>query len=499
MWSIYSDDQAVSWVWGSPDFNGYTPEEGDHAWYTDLPAGYTGYQEKSWIQSPCLDLSDMERPMIKLDVMKSFVPYIDGAVLQYRDVMEEGWKNVGESTTGIAWYNMQNIMQQPGGSSTGWGLTEFTPDTGWVRAVHDLEQVAGKPHVAIRLAIATSGEYSMGNQGFAFDNVAITPRTKLTLLEHFTNCNDDTSALADDMIDSLVAVNYQNVIDLQYHMDYGDPDPMNMNNPDPSSTRSFYYGIPKVPYTVLEGGSFLHHRYDYSDLDMELMEEQLRFLTLDNQAFDIDLSVEWLANGLEATASITCLRDGFDDYLQLYLVVFETEVTAYTGNNGDSRFRNVVLDMLPTAAGKLLDNSWNEGMSEVRSHYWTYKPYVEDVEDLAVAAFIQERSTNRILQAAVTYQGLSVVSSGPLAQSGNLHVYPNPAHRFVHVNLGDRMENSGRIELFDIHGKRVLEETVPPGYQVIQLHLDQLESGMYILRWSESGMVRGMSKLVVNH
>ena len=414
--------------------------------------------------------------MIKLDVMKSFVPYIDGAVLQYRDVMEEGWKNVGESTTGIAWYNMQNIMQQPGGSSTGWGLTEFTPDTGWVRAVHDLEQVAGKPHVAIRVAIATSGEYSMGNQGFAFDNVAITPRTKLTLLEHFTNCNDDTSALADDMIDSLVAVNYQNVIDLQYHMDYRDPDPMNMNNPDPSSTRSFYYGIPKVPYTVLEGGSFLHHRYDYTDLDMELMEEQLRFLTLDNQAFDIDLSVEWLANGLEATASITCLRNGFDDYLQLYLVVFETEVTAYTGNNGDSRFRNVVLDMLPTAAGKLLDNSWNEGMSEVRSHYWTYKPYVEDVEDLAVAAFIQERSTNRILQAAVTYQGLSVVSSGPLAQSGNLHVYPNPAHRFVHVNLGDRMENSGRIELFDIHGKRVLEETVPPGYQVIQLHLDQLES-----------------------
>ncbi len=499
MWNIYSEDQAMSWIWGSPDFNGYTQEEGDQAWYTDLPAGISGYQENSWIQSPCLDLSDMHRPMIKLDLMKSFVPYMDGAVLQYRDVIEEGWKTVGEGATGIAWYNMENILQLPGGSSTGWGLTEFTPDTGWIRAVHDLEQVAGKPNVAIRVAIATSSEYSMGNQGFAFDNVAIIPRTKITLLEHFTNCNDDTSAWADDIIDTLVNMNYENVIDLQYHMEYGGPDPMNMNNPDPPSTRSFYYGIPKVPHTVLEGGSFLYHRYNYPDLNMEIMEEQLRLLTLANQAFDIDLSVEWLANGLEASATITCLTDGFDDYLQLYLVVFETEVTAYTGNNGDSHFRNVVLDMLPTAAGELLDNSWNEGISEVRSYSWTYKPYVEDIDDLAVAAFIQERSTKKILQAAVTYQDLRVGRSDPLSESGNLHIYPNPAHRFIHVNLGYRSENKGRLELFDIHGKHVLEVAIPPGYQVIQVNLDQVENGMYILRWSDSGMVKGMNKLVVNH
>lgn len=498
MWSISSDDQVMSWVWGSPDFNGYSQEPGDYAWYTDLPDGIYGYLENSWIQSPCLDLSGMDRPMIKLDLMKSFVPYIDGAVLQYRDVIEEGWKTIGKSATGIDWYNMEDIIQQPGGSNTGWGLTEFTPDTGWVTAMHDLDQLAGKSNVAIRIAIATGGVHSMGNQGFAFDNVAIKPRTKLTVLEHFTNCNNDTSAWADNIIDTLVTMNSADVIDLQYHVDYGDPDPMNLNNPDPPSTRSFNYGIPKAPYTVLEGGSDLYHRYDYSDLNNGTMEEQLRLLTLENPEFDIDLSVEWLPNGLEASTTVTCLKDTFDKYLQLYLVVFETEVTAYTGRNGETHFRNVVLDMLPTAAGKLLDDNWYKGTNEVHTYSWTYKPYVEDVDDLGVAAFIQERSTNKILQAAVEYQDLRVGKYDPLTESGNLHIYPNPAYQLINVNLGYRIEHNGRIELFDIHGKVVLEETIPPGYQVIQLDIDHLSNGMYILRWSEAGKVKGRSKVVVN-
>jgi len=498
MWRIYSDDQVMSWVWGNPDFNGYYQVPGDYAWYTELPDAIYGYQENSWIQSPCLDLSGMDRPMIRLDLMKSFVPYVDGAVLQYRDSTGEGWKTIGRSASGIAWYNLEDIIQQPGGSNTGWGLREFTPDTEWVTAMHDLDQVAGKSNVVLRIAVSTGGVHSMGNQGFAFDNVAITPRKKLTVLEYFTNCNDDTSARADDIIDTLATMNKEDVIDLQYHVDYGAPDPMNMNNPDPPSTRSFNYGIPKVPYTVLEGGSGLYRRYDYSDLNNGTLEEQLRLLTLENPAFDIDLSVEWLPDGLEASTTVTCLEDTFNEYLQLYLVVFETEVTAYTGRNGDTHFRNVVLDMLPTAAGKLLDYYWYKGTSEVQTYSWPYKPYVEDVHDLAVAAYIQERSTNKILQAAVEYQDLGVGRSDAIAESGSFYIYPNPAHQLINVNLGYRIEHNGRIELFDIQGKVVLEETIPPGCQVIQLDTDQLNDGMYILRWSEAGKVKGMSKVVVN-
>jgi len=304
--------------------------------------------------------------------------------------------------------------------------------------------------------------------------------------------------MADIIIDSLATMNREDVIDLHYHMDYRDPDPMNINNPEPPSTRSFNYGIPRVPYTVLEGGSSLLNRYDYSDLKKGDMKEQLRLLAFENPGFDIDLSVEWLETGLEASATVTCLKDSSDEYLQLYLVVFETEVTTYRGLNGETRFRNVVLDMLPTAAGKLLGNSWLKGTNESQTVLWTYKPYVEDVEDLAVAAFVQERSTGKIIQAAVEYQDQMVGTSDPLSESSSLHIYPNPASRMLYVNLGNRTENNGRIELYDIHGKLILEETVTPGYQVIQLDIDRLYNGMYILRWTEAGRVRGLSKVVVN-
>jgi hypothetical protein len=221
-------------------------------------------------------------------------------------------------------------------------------------------------------------------------------------------------------------------------------------------------------------------------------------LSLENPAFDIDLSVDWLETGLEASATVTCLKDRFDEHVQLYLVVFETEVTAYTGLNGDSHFRNVVLDMLPTAAGKLLDDNWRKGTSDVRTYSWTYKPYVEDIEDLAVVAFIQERSTQKILQAAVVYKDLRVGNPVPYSERGNLHIFPNPAHQLIHVNLNYRTENKGRIELFDLHGKVVLEENIPPGYQIIQLDIDHVSEGLYFLRWSESGQVKGLGKLVIN-
>ncbi|MCK4746399.1 MAG: PKD domain-containing protein, partial [Bacteroidales bacterium] len=203
LWIICSEDQVESWVWDVPDFNGYTQVTGDKAWFTRLPSGDSGYSENSWIQSPCFDFTGIERPLIQMDIMRSFVPYINGAVLQYRDEMEEGWKTVGEDTPGISWYNANNIFNKPGGSSIGWGMDVFNPDTEWVTAAHDLDKVAGKPDVALRIAIASNGRQVMYNQGFAFNNVVIAERSKLAVLEHFTNFSDDTSRLADDIIDAL--------------------------------------------------------------------------------------------------------------------------------------------------------------------------------------------------------------------------------------------------------------------------------------------------------
>ena len=496
LWTVESEDQVASWVWDVPDFNGFVQVPGDKAWFTNLPAGVVDYNENSWMQSPCFDLSGLKRPLIQLDIMRSFVPEMNGAVLQYMDVKEEGWKTVGESTPGIEWYNATDITNKPGGSSVGWGLEVFNPDTDWVTAAHDLDLLAGNPNIIFRIAIATKGATGTGNQGFAFDNVFITERSRRAVLEHFTNSSDASSMFADSVVDQFGMENSKDIIDIQYHMDYPGTDPMNENNPNPPSTRSFNSGIPQVPYAILDGGVSEEFRYDFSDLKATPDMDDIKLLTLQAPDFDVDLEVSWTDVSVEATTTVTCNVDHYADYIDLYVVVFETSVNAYTGINGDTAFRNVVLDMLPTPAGKLLGDNWSRGNNDTRVNSWVYQSYVEDIEDLAIVAFVQDRNSKQILQAAVDFKTPQVGIGNQVKEMESLYIYPNPARTMVNVNLGSPSEKDGRFEIIDMNGRMVHNEQVPSGYQIYQLNVQSLFRGFYVIQWYEEGMLKGRNKLV---
>ena len=171
-------------------------------------------------------------------------------------------------------------------------------------------------------------------------------------------------------------------------------------------------------------------------------------------------------------------------------------MTAYTGENGDAEFRNVVLDILPTPGGTLLGNNWSEGKNETCNFTWEYLSYVEDVEDLAVAAFVQDRGNWRILQAAVEHKNELVGITGRELSIRSLEIYPNPAGNFSYVNFGEPGDGETLLELLDMSGKLVLSEHVPAGYQVVRLEIGHLSEGLYLLRRIESGQLTGVSKLV---
>jgi len=454
------------------------------------------YREDSWLQSPCFDFSGVKKPMISMDIMRSFVPERDGAVLQYQVNKNEGWKTVGEIASGIEWYNSSVISNEPGGSSTGWGLDVFNPDQDWVSVAHDLNVVAKVPNVTFRIALGSNGQEGIGNQGFAFDNVSIAQRTKMTVIEHFTNSADATSMSADDIIDSFVKDNSGDVIDIQYHMNTPGYDPMNENSPLSSSVRSFNYGVQSVPYAVLNGGVGEEDRFDFSELKSTLEIEQVMELALQKPVFDVDLEVNWMEGGLEATTVVTCNVDRYDNNIQLYVAVFETSVTQYTGENGDSAFRNVVLDMLPNPQGKLLGGNWRFGNDEIREDTWTYLSFVENADNLGVVAFVQDRNTNEILQADVSYKTWQVGTERRPASVESLYIYPNPAKNVVNVNLGNPAEQDGRLEIIDMNGRVVHNENVPSGYQIYQLEVGKLNRGIYMIQWYEGGILKGRNKLI---
>lgn len=494
-WTVHAADGLKSWVWGIPDFSGYGQEPGDRAWYTQLPSGQQEYREHSWVVSPCFDFTGMERPLVRMNIMRSLVPVMNGAVLQYMDVLDEGWKTVGTGTPGIGWYNTTDILQQPGGSSEGWGLEVFDPDEDWVEVAHDLEQVSGSTNVTFRLALATNGRESLGNQGFAFDDFSIGERTKMTVLEHFTDYSDDSSRIADDLIDAIGKKYRKDVIDLQYHLSYHGLDPMNANNPDPASTRAFNYGVRYVPYTVLEGGGNEGLRFSLAELKENSMGDRLRMLTLEDPAFELELDIVWGESGLQAQTIVTCREERYENPIQLYLVVFETSVTGYSGRNGDSQFRNVVLDMLPYPAGKLLGNPWVKGKSEVRMDSWNHRPWVEDVNELAVAAFLQDRNTSQILQAVVRYRDQTVDNHTPDTPEDQFVIFPNPAGDFLYATFS-ALQVPTRLDLTDLSGRVIIETEVPSGTGTIKMDLQSLPGGIYLIRRTESGSVLGTEKLI---
>ncbi|MFH0757643.1 MAG: PKD domain-containing protein, partial [Bacteroidota bacterium] len=83
-WKSGAEDQS-SWVLGLPAFTGFESVPEDYAWYTDLPSGDSQYLEQSWVESPCFDFRQSIGPQLSLDMMKSFRPGLDGAVMQYQE------------------------------------------------------------------------------------------------------------------------------------------------------------------------------------------------------------------------------------------------------------------------------------------------------------------------------------------------------------------------------------------------------------------------------
>jgi len=176
--------------------------------------------------------------------------------------------------------------------------------------------------------------------------------------------------------------------------------------------------------------------------------------------------------------------------------VIERLVTAYSGAGQTTSFRNVVLDMLPTPAGKLLGADWYRGKVDKRSYSWDLVSYIEDVEDLGVVAFIQDRESGEILQATSEHLNSGVGFQEKPVEPLALHLYPNPASQWVKVLVGEAQCSSGKISLMDLSGRVLKEMPTRTGEQEYSLSLEGLGSGLYLVCWYEAGVLRGRSKLI---
>ncbi|MBE0654618.1 MAG: T9SS type A sorting domain-containing protein, partial [Bacteroidales bacterium] len=481
----WSEEEANSSDYLSWDFKvvnfANLNDELSRAWYTKLPS--SPVLEESWVKSPCFDLSGLDRPMITLDIYRSLAKDSEGVVLQATTNGGLSWKTIGEEESGINWYSSSQIDPGPGGQPVGWsGKVPFQADAGWTKSRHDLDAFLGESSVQFRVAFASehnSGE--MNREGFAFDNVRISDRERKVLLEHFTNTSSNDTREVDGMLNGLYNWFYTDLVKLEYHTSFPGVDPFNAHNPSVPALRGLYYGVPSVPYSLLNGGYTNDLAFNYNPEPLE--QTDLKSERLRDAMFSIDLQAVYESSRITVNVSVTALQDMEPDERIVHIAIYEKLITGVSTVNGAENFLNVVKTMLPNGAGTAVFGSWVKGQTRSWQYNWDYAN-VYDPEMIRVAAFIQNDDTREVYQAeTLDTTNLTTGIENEDLRKWEVMVYPNPATDLLNVLIrvpGDR--DDYEIELFDQVGRMVLTEKIYRYEDLKQINLDALNKGIYYVR-----------------
>jgi hypothetical protein len=484
---------ANSWMLGDPsnDFSGASP--GNHCWYTHIPdSGST--IEQSWVSSPCFDFTGTKRPLLKLNIWRFFNSNRDGANLQFTADSGKTWTLLGKIGDGINWFNHFNILGYPGEKAIGWSNLH---DENWHEARHSLDMLTGKKIVQLRIAYGTDGT-ALNNHGIAFDNIWIGRQNRTALLEHFTNASDDRSKDADFALNNLAQNDSLSIIDLQYHTSFPGKDPFNEQEPYIPGARVLYYGLPYVPYTILNGGSRPSQRFDY---DASLLnEDTVHIESLRESKFNINIINSKIdGNTLNIETQVVAKEEIPSGEFTVHVAIIERQISGVTGNNGETDFRNVVKTLLPDAAGTPLYQSWIKDESKTILNSWEMQ-HVYDTSQLRVVSFIQDESTGEIYQAIMTSIGVpsGTTDVKPIRGfSNSFLVFPNPASDRVMVRFEKPLAVHVRIEMFNNLGSMVYSGGMFWGASETEIPTGDFPPGIYTIRAIAPDQVLGFRKLTI--
>ncbi|MEZ4827266.1 MAG: PKD domain-containing protein [Bacteroidia bacterium] len=166
---------------------------GSYVWITNATGNYN-VNENSFVSSPCFDFTNANSKYhIAMKIWWESEFSWDGAVLQSSTDQGKTWTAIGNYGDPDNWYNDNTINGNPGGQLLGWTGRASTANGsgGWVRAQHKLPQsLIGQPSVRFRVAFGSDGFQT--DDGFAFDDISISPIPDVNLGPDRFFCEGDS-------------------------------------------------------------------------------------------------------------------------------------------------------------------------------------------------------------------------------------------------------------------------------------------------------------------
>lgn len=508
-WKLKDVNGNTSWMFNTtstPNIN----SNNEMAWVTN-PSGNYSPDERSFINSPCLDISAITKPVFSINYASNTQFQSDGAVLEYS---KDGiiWAAVGASATGIEWFNTPAFFTGLIGNSTvGWSGNKSTSDKKFLLAKHALDNVAGletpgdRTKLRFRIAFASNNDLQSGN-GFAFNKVTIESRNRNLLVENFTQAphTNNTPIFNTTLQNNNTAFNAidpSESVKLQYHLSFPEAEEaLSAQNMVDPNARAAYYGINNnaspslVPRAYIDGYS----QGSFTD-GWDATYRGLRSLSASPLLLNIITEPIVNPDELKFKVSVDAIKDMASGKPVLQVVIVEKNV----GTNN-----SVIRKMIPNAAGTLLTIPLvATDPVIVKDFIWKPENPTIKRKEVAIVAFVQDEITKDVYQAFALLNPDTTHIPNPTLITGledptfsdKIQVFPNPANHELHVVFPGIVTTPTPIQLVNTQGQIIYDGSIATGEQRKTINTSEFAGGVYILQLRSKENVVRKKVMIVHH
>lgn len=459
-------------------------------WITHLNDRYR-QNESGWVYSPCLDLTDLDRPMLKMDFFNDTDAGNDGVVIEYYNTNVGEWQPLGDVDRGINWYNKNVIGGRPGVQDLaprGWSGIE----SNWKTARYRLDEFMSYSDFRFRVAFGAVGVYdttAVQLEGFAFDNVWIGERQRNVLFEHFTNQSTafPTSQSVNNYVYDLVYATpaVKDVVLAQYNVSFPNSDQFNAEYSSDPSARVSLYGIVQ-PFRGIINGRGIGANISSST---SFTEEDFEHEMLEDPAFEITIDEFDTYGGANLTvaASIKALKNLPNANYYLHFVLVEDSLRYFSGEE----IQSVVRHMIPDPVGTHYPQSWAIGDSTDAAYTIPIDLSKIDTSNIELIVFVQtegidERevlqvATSRDIRRFVNALGTTELEEAKeeADQLSNMKIFPNPAVDLFNVSFNQTFDKDYNWKVVDLRGVVLAQGNLQSGQNQLQIDTYDWSAGMY--------------------
>lgn len=214
------------------------------------------------------------------------------------------------------------------------------------------------------------------------------------LIEEFTNASCPPCAAQNPAFNAVVAANIEYLTPIKYQTNWPGFDPMNVQTQTDVAPRVTYYGVTGVPNGRQNGSLEVFPMTSYT---ATMIQNAYNTLTPVTIALTHSLNATYDSVFINVAVKSETALSGT---LRLRVAVIEDEIVfdAAPGSNGEVDFYQIMRKMLPSSAGATTGN-FAAGETKNFSYAWKLA-YFYDLNQMSVAAFLQDDATKEVYQSA---------------------------------------------------------------------------------------------------